>query len=239
MHNKRSFEVPTCKNCQHRLNNKLFCNLPDNELDVLSEDKADNFYKKGQVIFYEGNRGHGLYCVHQGKVKVHKLGDEGKEQIVRLAAKGDVLGYRSLLSNEPYNATATALEDAIICYLPKSKFIEILNNNNDLSFRTIQLLTEDLKKSEEKIINITQKPVMERIAESLLVLKEKFGFREDGKTLDVILTRREIGNIAGVTIETTIRTMSILNKKGVIRLINKQIEIVNLPQLVRLANIVN
>jgi CRP/FNR family transcriptional regulator, polysaccharide utilization system transcription regulator len=237
MQSKTHIEVPSCTHCKGRKNNHLFCNLSKNDLDKLSEDKGDNFYKKGQVIFYEGNRGHGLFCIYKGKVKVHKLGEDAKDQIVRFANEGDVLGYRSLLGNEPYNATATALEDCIICYVPKSKFLEVLENNNDLSFRTIRMLTNDLKESEKKILNITQKPVLERISESLIILKEKFGFAEDGKTLDVSLTRREIGDLSGVTTETTIRTLSELNKKGVINLNGRSIEIINMGQLLAIANL--
>ena len=180
-----------------------------------------------------------MFCVYRGKVKVHKMGEDAKEQIVRFAKEGDVLGYRSLLGDEPYNATATAIEDSIICYIPKSRFLEALGSNSDFSFRTIRMLAHDLKESEKKLINITQKPVVERIAEALLILKEKFGFREDERTLDVVLTRREIGDLAGVTTETTIRTLSDLNKKGILGIHGKRIELVNLPQLIRMANLID
>lgn len=236
---KSHISVPPCTVCQGRKNNQLFCHLSHDELEQFSEEKGDNFYKKGQVIFYEGNRGHGMYCIYKGKVKVHKMGSEAKDQIIRFAKEGDVLGYRSLLGDEPYTATATAIEDTTVCYLPKSKFMEVLEKNNELSYRTIQLLTRDLKESENKIINITQKPVVERIAEAILILKEKFGLRADNKTLAVILTRKEIGDLAGVTTETTIRTLSDLNKKSIINLNGKRIELTNLPQLIRIANIVD
>jgi len=239
MRSSKSIQVPSCEECETCQNNHLFCRLSKAELDQFSDGRADNFYKKGQVIFYEGNRGHGLFCIYRGKVKVHKLGEEAKEQIVRFAKAGEILGYRSLLGDEPYNATATAIEDSIICYIAKSRFLEVLENNHNLSFQTIQLLTRDLKESEKKIVNITQKPVIERISEALLVLKEKFGVQADGKTLDVILTRREIGDLAGVATETTIRTLSDLKKKGAIVLIGKKIQLENLPQLIRLANIVD
>jgi len=234
---KGQVEIPCCSDCKGRKENSLFCDLSHSELLKFSEDRADNFYKKGQVIFYEGNRGHGLYCIYKGKVKIHKLGDEAKEQIVRFANESEVLGYRSLLGDEPYNATATAIEDSIICYIPKSKFLEVLENNKDFSFKTIQMLSHDLKQAERKIMNITQKPVIERISEGLLILKEKFGVDEDGSTLNVTLTRRELGDLAGVTIETTIRTLSILKKDNVINLIGKRIQIKDLPKLVQLANL--
>ena len=117
--------------------------------------------------------------------------------------------------------------------------MEVLEKNNDLTFKTIQLLTSDLKESEKKIINITQKPVIERISESLLILKEKFGVKEDGITLDVVLTRREIGDLAGVTTETTIRTLSDLKKKGVLNLNGRSIELIDTDQLLFLANLSN
>jgi len=234
-----SIGVSSCRECLGRKQNKLFCALADDELENFSEDKLTNFYKKGEVIFHEGDRGHGLYCIYKGKVKVLKLGDEGKEQIVRLANNADVLGYRSLLSDEPYFATATALEDSMICYVSKNKFQKVLKRNSDLSFKTIQLLTNDLKESEKKIINITQKPVIERISEALLILKDKFGFLSDGKTLNVTLSRKEMGDLAGVTPETTIRTLSELNKKRIINLIGKQIQLIDLGRIINLANLVD
>jgi len=238
MQNKNQIIIPSCVDCDcRRTNSPLFCNLPKEDLDIISSGRSNHFYKKGQIIFIEGVRGNGLFCVHKGKIKLHKLGDEAKEQIIRFAKEGDVLGYRSLLSNEPYDATATAIEDCYICFMPKSKFLEVLDKNNSLANKTIQLLTKDLRESEKKIIFLTQKPVIERISESLLILKEKFGVESDKKTLDVVLTRREIGNLAGVTTETTIRTLSKLSKKGILNLNGKKIELINVPKLVNMANI--
>lgn len=205
----------------------------------MGEDKRNNLFKKGQVIFYEGNRGHGLFCIYSGQVKLHKLGEDAREQIVRFAVKGDVLGYRSLLGNEPYSATATALEDCAVCYIPREKFLEVLETNPDLSLRAIKLLSHDLKDSEERLINITQKKVIERISEALLILRNKFGLQEDGKTINVVLTRREIGNIASVSTETTIRTIAELVKLGAISLRRKRIEINDEGQLIGLAKVVD
>lgn len=237
MSKKIKIEVPNCKDCKVKDCSALFCNLSIDELEKLSYYKQDNFYKKGQAIFTKGKKSSNLFCIHKGKVKVYKLGAEGKEQIVRFANTGDLLGYRSLLSEEPYQASAIAMEDSIICALSKHNFNEILRNNNNLALKTIHLLASDLKESEKKMIHITQKPVIERVSEALLILKEKFNFDVDGKTLNISLTRREIGDIAGVTTETTIRTLSDLKKENIIHLKGKHIEITNLPKLVNFANI--
>lgn len=235
-HNTELDQASKCSECNSRGTNPLFCTLSKDELTKISREKTDKCFKKGDKIFEEGTRGHGLYCVYRGKVKIHKLGSEAKEQIVRFAKEGDVLGYRSLLSNEPYYATATALEDAVLCYVSKKSFLELLENNNKLSYSVIQMLTQNLKESEKKIINLKQKSVVQRVCESLLILKEKFGMTEDN-CLNVKLSRREIGDLSGVTVETTIRTLSDLNKKGHIRLEGKNIKLVNISQLIRLANI--
>lgn len=229
-------ETPHCSECEPRCDNQLFNTLSSLDLDKASKEKVDCSYKKGQHIFTEGTRGHGLYCVYKGKVKIHKLGAEAKEQIVRFAKEGDVLGYRSLLSNEPYYATASALEDSVLCYISKKTFLEMLENNKNLSYNVIQMLTQNLKESEKKIINLKQKPVIQRISESLLILKEKFGLTEDGY-LSVRLSRREIGDLSGVTTETTIRTLSELNKSGIIHLKGKAIGLVDINRLIQTANI--
>ena len=228
-------DVPSCEDCPNK--GGLFSCLTTHDKSILGEDKGNNFYKKGQVIFYEGNYPHGLYCIYKGKVKISKLGEEGKEQIVRISGNADTVGYRSLLCNEAYKATATALEDSYVCYLSKKKFFEILESNNTLCINALQLLARELKQSEQQLVDITQKSVKERIAEVLLQLKNKFGVKEDGVTLDVRLTRREIGDMAGVTTETTIRTLSEFKHEKVIELSGKDIKLIKLKQLQNIANV--
>lgn len=228
-------KIPSCADCDCKDN--IFCNLTPDQTDALSENKGSNFYKKGQAIFYEGNQSHGLFCIYEGKVKLSKLGENGKEQIIRFAKTSDILGYRSLFSNEPYQATATALEDSYICHLSTEKYMEVMKANSKLSWKTMQLLSSDLKSAEQHLINIAQKTVKERIAEALLLLKTTFGFLEDRVSLNIILTRAEISDIAGTTTETTIRTLAILNKEGLIELNGKRIMIPDVIKLTRTAGI--
>lgn len=228
-------DMPSCEDCPN--SGGMFSCLSKPDKAILGEDKGNNFYKKGQVIFYEGNYPHGLYCIYKGKVKLSKLGDEGKEQILRILGNADTIGYRSLLCNETYKATATALEDSYVCYLSKKKFFELLESNNTLCLNTIQLLAKELRQSEQQLVDISQKSVKERIAEALIRLKLKFGMKADGLTLGIRLTRREIGDMAGVTTETTIRTLSEFNKKGIIKISGKDIQFTNANELYSIANI--
>ncbi|MBD81510.1 MAG: Crp/Fnr family transcriptional regulator [Crocinitomicaceae bacterium] len=231
---RHSIDICDCSQCENK--DSLFCKLSDAEKDTISTNKGSNFYRKGQVIFYEDNHPNGLYCIYKGKVKITKFGDEGKDQIVRFAGDSDLLGYRALLSGDTYRGTATAMEDTHVCHISKSNFFDVMTQNNNFSYDIIKLLSNDLKKSEQKLVNISQKPVIERIAESLLILKNRFGVDEDGM-LNVVLTRREIGDMAGVTTETSIRTLSALKKDGIIELVGKKVKIINERELVRIANL--
>ncbi len=229
-------EIKPCTECTVS-SNGVFCTITEKNKSILEQAKGNNFYKKGQTIFYEGNHTNGLFCIYDGKVKLSKLGENGKEQIVRFAKTGDILGYRSLLSNETYHATATAMEDCHVCLLSKDRFMEVLETDPKLSMNLVQLLSKDLRSAEQLLIDIAQKSVIERIAEVLILLKTTFGYAEGGNTINVTLTRSEIADIAGTTTETTIRTLVQLDKEGLIKLIDKKINILNLEKLIQRAKI--
>lgn len=229
-------DVPPCDKCEN-IASSIFCSLSKDELGNISIGKSFNQYKKGQAIFYEGTQPQGLYCIYSGKVKIHKLGDGGKEQIVRLAKQGSVIGYRALLSNDNYYATATALEDTLVCFFPKSTYFNMLMTNPQFSMKTIQMLSSDLKIAEHMITNMAQKHVRERMAGALLLLKEFFGTENDGMTINTVLTREDIGSIAGTTTETSIRTLADFNRKKIVTLNGKKIKITDEKELLKIANL--
>jgi CRP-like cAMP-binding protein len=232
----KSKNIPiSCQDCN--CSHNFFGCLSTDEKTILSEKKGSNYYKKGQVIFYEGNHAMGLFCLFDGKVKLSKLGNDGKDQIVRFSKSGDIMGYRSLLSNEPYHATATAMEDSYICMVSKENFLAVVEENPKLSLKLIQLLSKDLKTAEQHLIDVAQKTVKERISESLLVLKSTFGLAADNKTLNISLTRSEIADMAGTTTESAIRTLAQLCEEGVILLEGRSIVILDVNALVKCANV--
>lgn len=224
----------SCAECKAL--NKLFCGLSLSDREVFSQNKRKNIYRKGQVIYYEGNYPQGLFCIYSGKVKISTIGRKGKEQIVKFKSRGEALGYRAILNDEPYNSTATAISDCQVCHISKNAFLNTLENSKHLSLNTIRLLSNDLKESEQKLMNLSQKPVRERVAEALLLLKKHFGLEKDGKTIGVTLTRREIGEIAGITTETTIRILSELGKEKILKLKEKSISILDIKRLANISN---
>ncbi len=231
-----SHEPVDCQNCKKRFTS-VFCRVENDTMDSINDEKVCTPYKKGQIIFHEGSRPLGIYCVNRGKIKLVKLGEDGKEQILRLIKPGDLMGYRALLSGDRYSASAVVMEDSGICFIPKELFMGVLQKDGVLSMEIMKLLSDDLRKAETSITHLAQKPGRERLAEALLFIKETYGFEDDGKTIDLKITREELANIVGTATETTIRLLSELKNEGVLQLEGKKIAILNLTKLVKIANI--
>lgn len=181
----------------------------------------------------------GMFCINQGKIKLSHSGQDGKEQIVRMAKEGDVLGYRALLSNERYNATAVALDDTEVCFIPKDAFFTVLKTNLNLSLEIIKMLALELRWAEQTITGLAQKPVRERMAEALLFLKETYGFEADEATINVTLSREDIANLVGTATETAIRLLSEFKHDKIVEFVGKKIKILDIKKLVRTANVMN
>ena len=233
--NKKQLQ-PKCQHCQARFKS-VFCDLSEEDLNTLNLSKGCNTFKKGQVVFNEGSFAHGIFCMNSGKVKIAQAGDEGKEQIVRFAKDGDILGYQTLLSGDKYSCSATAIDDASICFIPKNTFFNLIAKNANLSMEIMKLLAHDLEKAEHKITDLAQKPVRERMAEALLFLKETYGYENDNATINVILSREEIANMVGTTRETATRLLSEFKDDNIVELVGKKIKILNHQKLVTTANV--
>ncbi len=232
----RKLVTPACEFCRARYSS-VFEDLNSGETAFLTENHNCNYYKRGQVVFLEGNFPMGMFCINTGKVKISQAGNEGREQIVRLAKMGDIIGYRALISGDAYTASATAIEDSMICHIPSKVFFELLRRNASLTQGLMKLLAGDLKDAERKVTHFAQKTVAERLAETLLMLKDYYG-QEDGAPPDsFMITREEIARIVGTATETAIRIMADLRKEGIIQISGRRISILNRDALVRIANL--
>ena len=145
-----------CANCKKRFTS-VFCKVENDTMEQINEEKICTPYKKGQIIFHEGSRPLGIYCVNRGKIKLVKLGEDGKEQILRLIKPGDLMGYRALLSGDKYSASAVVLEEAGICFIPKELFMGVLQKDGVLSMEIMKLLSDDLRKAEVSITHFAKK----------------------------------------------------------------------------------
>ncbi len=232
---KHRFETePICEKCCHRPVS-AFKHLDQDEYAKLYYEKACNFYKKGDIIYYEGHRLTGIYCVYKGKLKLYKTGPEGKEQIIRFAKEGDLIAFRSVFSGEPACTTAQALEDVVLCFIPAKVFIDLAKENPKFSMSLIQISCKELGEANKFILDLAQKTVRERLAQTLLLLLDTFNTDKEG-FIDVTLTREEIANIVGTATESVIRLLSDFKKEGLIELKGKRIKILDTNKLEKIAN---
>ena len=214
----------------------FFQSLTGEELKSLNFGENFINYKKGSYIYKEGNRLTGFYCIIQGIVKIYKTGFDGKEQIIRFAKKGDIIAYRSLLSQELACTSAKTNEEAILCYIPYSTLLNLIQHNPRFSIAMLRIVCADLKDANAYITDIAQKTVRERLAEVLLQLKDNFQLDQD-KTLQISLTREELANTVGTATETIIRLLSELKQERLIDLDGRKIKITNIPGLTQVANL--
>jgi CRP/FNR family transcriptional regulator, polysaccharide utilization system transcription regulator len=214
----------------------LFKKLDEEEFNRLNYEKTCSLYKKGTVIYREGSRLTGFFCVTRGIIKILKTGIDGKEQIIRFAKKGEIIAYRSLLSQELACTTAKVIEEAVLCHVPYQTLLFLIKNNWQFSHHMLQIVCRELREANDYITDIAQKTVRERLAEVLLLLKENFEL-DNQNTLQISLTREELANMVGTATESVIRLLSEFRQDSLIELHGRKIKFLDSPGLKRVANI--
>lgn len=220
-----------CEQCIIRQFNSLKA-LTKEELIRISGCKTSKIIRKGEVIFEEGETLNGVYCVRDGICKLTKLSANGKDQIIKLVVKGELLGQRSIISDESANLKATALNDMEVCFIPKNEILSDLKKNPGFTLDVLQHMAHDLKEADDVIVNMAQKSVRQRLAEALIHIHDSFGTNPDG-TLSVILSREDFASIVGTATESAIRVLSQFKKEGYISTVGKQIKIEDINGLSR------
>ncbi len=236
------FVDPFCSQCKAR-EKSCFKKLAKPDLDFLNANKVSTFYEKGQHIFYAGRTPTGIFCLLNGKIKISKIGFDGKEQIVRFVLPGQLLGVRALLTDRSYRAFATALEDSTVCYINKDSFSKITDKYPEINHCLLSTLGQLLEEAEEKMTSMAQKPVRERLAETLLFLNTIFKTEDASdfttKKTSIVLPREDMANIVGTATETVIRLLSDFKSENLIQIDGRKITIIDIPGLQRIAKITN
>jgi CRP-like cAMP-binding protein len=223
-----------CEQCIVRQFNSLK-HLSKEELIRMSGCKTSKIIKKGETLFEEGDHINGVFCIKNGVCKVSKMSENGKNQIVNLIQRGDLIGERSLISDEVSNLTAVAVDDMEICFIPKDEIIRDLEKNPNFTMDILKNMATSLKKADNIIVDMAQKSVKQRLAETLLKLESKFGTNNEG-AINIHLSREDIANIIGTATESAIRLLSGLKKSGAIAFIKKDIKILDEKALVKISN---
>lgn len=225
-----------CENCLEN-SDSVFSTLSEKEKEILNENHTTSYYKKGAIIYKEGEKPSGLICLSSGKVKIFKEGVGGREQIVRMAKPIGFIGYRALFAEENYIASAVAIEDSTVCILNKESIFRIMKGNAELTLQLIKTMATELGFSNSRTVTLTQKHIRGRLAESLLFLYKTYGFEEDGSTIKVYLSREDIANLSNMTTSNAIRTLSTFASEKVIALDGRKIKILDLKKLERISEL--
>ncbi len=215
----------------------VFTVLTPKEKEFLKQNYTCAYYKKGEIIFKEGDKPIGLMILAEGKVKIFKEGVGGREQIVRMAKPVGFIGYRALFAEENHTATAVAIEDCVSCIVEKESVFRVMRSNADLSMSVIQSFASELGFSHDRTVTLTQKHIRGRLAESLIFLKDTYGYEDDNKTIKIYLSREDVANLSNMTTSNAIRTLSTFAQEGVISIDGRKIRILDLSKLERISEL--
>ena len=199
--------------------------------------KKTVFFNKGEALFEEGSDVDGIYFIENGTAKLYKLGFNRKEQILRFIKEGDIIGYRALLIDEAYQATAEAMSDLQAIFIPSDVFLHLLEVDSQLSYTMLQKISFELGESSNTVTFLAQKTVRERLAEVLLLLEQKLGTDPEG-FIKISLTREEIANLIGTATESAIRLISEFKQDDYIAVEGRNIKILNHEKLKKLGHVV-
>jgi len=205
----------------------IFKGLNQKDKETLGNQHTLTIFKKNQFLFKEGDKPRGLICLASGKVKVFKDGVGGRGQILKMVRQQGFIGYKSLFSDIPWSVSAIAIEDSAVCIFEKNTFLRILKKNPELSLRLMKVIADELWFSNNRTVSLTQKHIRGRLAESLIILRDTYGYDADGKIIRVSLSREDIANLSNMTTSNAIRTLSNMAAEGVIEIKGRKISILD------------
>ena len=215
----------------------ILTDLPADDFELLTANKTEKQYKKGEIIFREGSYPPGIFFISEGKVKKYKLDKEGKEHIIYVADTGELLGYHALLAEDRYPDSAAALEDSKIAFVPKEDFLETLQQSDVLSRRLLKTLSHEFGVMANSLTLFTQKSVRERLALQLIVLREKYkvNFRP-GMPVEINMGRDDLASLVGTVRENVVRVLSEFKDEGILITKGRKIIVFDVSKLIEIGN---
>src|SRR6187402_2974757 len=217
---------------------QIFEGLSTTELDDLIGSGVTHAYKKGDIIFREGGIPTGIFYVKAGRVKKYKATVKGGEQIFYICGEDELLGYHALLGEDYYPDSAATIENSEITFIPKDEFLKLLRSSTVLSNGLLKALGHEFSLFINNITNLATKTVRERLAFNLLILEEKFK-RVDSPTTpsEIVLSRADLANMVGTAKETLVRLLHEFKDDKLIETTGKSIRIVNRKGMIKEANL--
>lgn len=205
--------------------------LTEKEREILRQNSTIQQFKRNELIYCEGDEPKDMMCLLKGKVKIFKEGVGGRSQIIRMIKPIQYFAYRASFAQESYLTNAAAFESSVVCMIPMAVVEELLMGNAQLAMFFIRQLSIDLGVADERTVNLTQKHIRGRLAESLLFLKDSYGLEEDGATLSIYLAREDLANLSNMTTSNAIRTLSTFVSEHIIALDGRKIKLIDEERL--------
>lgn len=205
--------------------------LTQPEKRLVTDRIAIQRFRKNQIIYAERDEPEFLYCLIDGKVKQYKDGIGGRQQITRLMRPVAYFGYRAYFAGEPYVHTAMAIEPSVIGALPLEVVDQLIDENKRVARFFISELSRNLGSADTRTVNLTQKHIRGRLAESLLALSENYGVEDDGLTLRIYMGRDDLANLSNMTTSNAIRTLTAFQNEGLIVVDGRKIKVIDLHAL--------
>jgi len=222
-----------CESCEVQ-SRFIFRHLNADQLRCLSNEIEEVHYAPGEVIFKQGTSPQGFICLKKGKVKIMRSATNGNEQIIDLKSSPDTLGIRALSTNSRFLSSAVALDEVIICLIPKNFFHELLDSCPMVFRELLNYIGERLFRADQKLISLTQKPVKSRLADTLLLLEKNIGTDSDGY-IDIPLKRSELSQLSNMTTSNVIRTLSEFKRNGYIAFKERKVKIISTEVLTKIS----
>jgi CRP-like cAMP-binding protein len=215
----------------------IFANLPPEDLELLNQNKLDQKYKKGEIIFREGSYPTGIFFITEGKAKKYKVDEDGKEQIIYVADTGELLGYHAILAEDRYPDSAATLEDSRISFIPKEDFLATLEHSEVLGKRLLKTLSHEFAVLVNSVSLFTQKSVRERLALQLIVLREKYKVDfQSGMPVEINMSRDDLASLVGTARENVVRILSEFKEASILQTKGRKIIVNDVNKLIEIAN---
>lgn len=211
--------------------------LDEKERQLVANSLRVLEFRKNEIIYYEDEEPRDMMCLLKGKVKIYKSGVGGRSQIIRMVKPVQYFGYRAYFAKEKYVTAASAFEPCVVCMIPMEIIQNVTEQNTRLAMFFIRQLSVDLGISDERVVNLTQKHIRGRLAESLIFMVENYGLEEDGATISIYLSREDIANLSNMTTSNAIRTLSTFVNEHIITMDGRKIKIIDEERLRKISRI--
>ena len=187
----------------------LFGELEDSDMREIWGHVHTRTYNKGNIILFEEDPGDSLFIINEGKVKITRLSEEGKEVILSILGEGEFFGEMSLLDGESRSANVIALSDSKVFILKRQDFLEIIHTNPQIAITLLEELARRIRKSDQQIEFLSLSDAENRVALTLLRLAEESGIFKMGQvTIDELPMQQDMANMSGTSRETISRMLS-------------------------------